>query len=349
MSRLGFAFNFRLKSLGILLFIALLTEVPDLHSLCVRNVASEQLVWQVSRDSEELPALCLDDGRVQDTGLTRVCGMMAFFVGDLERARSYLSAAQQWQPADSMTAYWLGKAHEGLGEDAEALTAMYRAGNHRYLPANFTRLSDQEAVALAQSLKGRAVSAYAWSNLGERVYRLDPDLATQCFESAFRAAPMELSYSLGTAWFYYNEKDFAKAQLFGARARLSYPDSAGVGVFWGTLYHVLGDEDAAVAELEHVVRNFPNSNDASDAYIELSKIAIASEAYARAIAYLQAADKIQHQPFLVALLLSQAYAGMGNCEEAQAQLGVAQSLVTEQRRPLYRHFEGLIGKECPLP
>lgn len=310
-------------------------QLRFLHSL-QRDGTPARITRQVSRVADAMR----DDG-----GMNRLAGMCFLIAGDHERALEYLLRVQKIRTDDHVTSYWLGKTYDYSGDYANALLAMYQAGNHEYFPAI---PMGKELETTAQDLIGRPISAHARFELAKQVYSIDGDLARQYFELAFRTAPEVLHYSLDAAWFLYSQGDFEAARIFGERARSLFPEEAWVWVFWGTWNRAKGSLDQAIQDLEKAIERSPTGSAGSAAHVELSKICILRREYDAAVEHLESADKIQEGQLSIYLLRSQAYAGLQECTAAREQLMAASSLVqTNLHQDIYFHFEKIVQKNCP--
>jgi tetratricopeptide (TPR) repeat protein len=334
----------------ILLLVSSILE--DAYAVVARNYLQLQYLHALQADegllrvTEQISRVA--DGMPSDNILNRMAGVCFLAVGNTGRALEYLLRAQTATMDDPVTLYWLGQVYEQSGDYVNALLAMHRAGASQYFPVLPANMSGEELESLAQNLIDHPISAHARFELAMRVYSTNPDLAWQYFELAFQAAPDDLHYSLGAAWFYYDQGDFEAASTFGERARSLFPAAPWVYVFWGTLNRATGDFDQAIRDLEKAIELLPTGNVGNAAHLELSKIYSLREEYDVAIEHLEIANQIQEGQFSVYLQLSRAYAGLQECAVAQEKLVIASSLIeTERQRDIYAHFEETVRKDCP--
>jgi tetratricopeptide (TPR) repeat protein len=291
------------------------------YSIREGTIAPSSIDW-VSRLAHNAP---------ESLERNRIAGMYFLANGDSDKALSYLLYARELEVNNPVTSYWLAKAYEQSDNPGAALVAMHPVGLSNYFPEVSRDFSAMDWERVAQELMDSTITPHAHSKLAKQIHLINPLSAHHHFDAAYYSAPVNLEYSLGTAWFYYEQDDLETAMIFAERAVAIQPEHAGVALIFGKLNQKKGNLVEAVQEYEKALTFSPaGSNTSFTANLELGRLYNALGEHHLAVTHLKMAEAIQADDLSVYLQFTLAYTHLGYCVDAQQNLQRAYSLISAE-------------------
>lgn len=278
----------------------------------------------------------------------RLIGVALASGGQHDRALEYLLRAQNLDPDDPTTLFWLANVYEDLQDYANTLILMHEIGRDNYFPQIDPNITNEELKQLAQKLLNAPISPRAKHEIGIRVYELDKTISLNLFKQAYENSPDDPLYSLNVAWFYFHNRDYKNAEYFGEKAEDRFSDNLWVNLFFGTYYRAIGDLEMAKYELTQIINTSEDETLLVKSYLEMAKIFIAEEQFHTSREYLILAEHYNEDPLAIFLLNAQVYAGMGQCDLAYEKLIEASVIVdTDQKERSYSFVKDVVEGQCP--